>query len=69
MAETAVTAPPSPEDRQKAIKILAQQMAQAPGVSQEDAESTAAVLIDSAIKIRQGSGEEAGEVGSDTEPD
>lgn len=67
MAEAAVTAPPSPEDRQRAIDILAQKMAAAPGVSADEAEAAAAQMIDAAIEIRKG--EESGEGDGDTEPD
>jgi hypothetical protein len=64
MAEAAVTAPPSPEDRQRAIDILAAQMVKG-GVSEADAEDAAATMIDSAILVRQGEATGEGEVGSD----
>lgn len=68
MAEAAVTAPPSPEDRQQAIDILAQEMT-GPDMTASEAEAAAAQLVDAAIEIRKGKGEESGEGSGDTEPD
>ena len=64
MAQGAVTAPPTPENRQRAIQIIAAQFIQG-GADPQEAADSATLIIDAAIQMR----EEAGEAGSDTEPD
>lgn len=70
MAEAAVSEPPSPEDRQRAIDIMARHMAAQPGVDMDTAIDAATTMIDAAIQVRSGGdSEEAGEAVDDADTD